>query len=96
MTYRESLLGAGNILRIQNMSETALLQLEVTIKTANGEVSYREETLPGKEVLEVGWKKLNGFEIPNNAEVEVKAEGYLLPKTAVLDDSESGGGGAAS
>ena len=44
------------------------------------------------EVLEVGWKKLNGFEIPNDAEVAVTADGYMLPVEVVLDDNKGGEG----
>lgn len=93
ITYRESLLGAGNILRIKNLSSEPLSALEVTIRTAKGEVSYDQATLGPGEVLEVGWKKLNGFEIPNDAEIAVSAEGYMLATEATLKDGEDQGGG---
>lgn len=93
ITYRESLLGAGNILRVKNLSSEPLRAVEITIRAASGEVSYEEATLAAGDVLEVGWKKLNGFEIPDEAEIAVKAEGYVLAAEATLKDAEDQGEG---
>lgn len=96
VTHRESLLGAGRIVRIKNQTNEALFDVAVTIRTANGEVGYNQAELPGFETLEVGWKKLGGFEIPDGAEVEVKAEGYMLPVKAKLDAAKPNEGDGGS
>ncbi|MFQ5527351.1 MAG: hypothetical protein ACE5GX_13945 [Thermoanaerobaculia bacterium] len=90
VTSRESLVGAGNIVRVKNQTNEPLFNVEVTIRAAKGEVAYREGELIGYETLEVGWKKLGGFEIPDDAEVRVRAEGYMLRKSVKLDASASG------
>ncbi len=95
-SYRQSLVGAGNILQLKNQSNEALLEVEVTIRAASGEVVYTEEKLAGYEVLEVGWKKLGGFEIPDDARIEVKARGYLLPVKVNLDAAGNEAGAGAS
>jgi hypothetical protein len=91
ITYRESFLGAGKILRLKNQTNQPLLELKVTIRSATGEVTYEEAELPGYEVLEVGWKKLGGFQVPDGAEVEVRAQGYLLPVSAELSEAAGSG-----
>ena len=79
VTFRESLVGAGKILQLKNQTNLPLHELEVTIESDSGEVGYQVPELAGYEVLEVGWKKLGGYEIPDGAKVEVRAKGYLLP-----------------
>ena len=95
ITYRQSLVGAGNIVRLKNQSDRPLHALEIKIRAASGDVAYHHDELPAYEVLEVGWKKLGGFEIPADARVEVRAKGYLLAVTAELGASAAAGKGGA-
>lgn len=90
ITYRESLVGAGKILQVKNQSNLPLHEVEITIRSKSGEVEYKETELPGYEVLEVGWKKLGGYEIPAGATIEVTAQGFLLPVTAEIAAAASG------
>lgn len=92
ITYRPSLLGAGNIVRLKNQSNQPLEELEITIRSTTGEVSYEEPQLAGFGEFEVGWKKLGGFEIPDGAEVEVKVKGYLLAASARLETTTDSDG----
>lgn len=87
-TYRKSLLGAGNILRLENQSHAALGGLRVEVRSADGDVIYEQAQLGSFEILEVGWKKLNGFEIPDDAVVVIRADGFLLPLRVELAASE--------
>ena len=86
VSHRESLIGAGRILQVKNLTNEELVDLEITIQSENGEVTYRHPQLGGFEVLEVGWKKLGGWQIPDGAEVEVRAEGYLVPYRGQLSE----------
>ncbi len=83
--YRESLIGAGKIIQVSNTSNEALAKVEVTLRSPAGEErSFTQETLGGFEQLEIGWKKLGGWEIPAGAEVTVRCEGYLGSVSARL------------
>lgn len=83
--YRDSLLGAGKIVRIENTSNGTLDGLEVRIEAPSGEErTFRHERLGPYEVLEVGWKKLGGWEVPAGARVRVRCGGFLLPFKAEL------------
>lgn len=87
--YRDSLLGAGKILQLTNQSNVELIDLEVKITAGSNEVVFQEAALEGYKTLEVGWKKLGGFQIPEDAEVTVTAKGYLLPHNAKLSAATS-------
>lgn len=95
-SYRPSLVGAGKILRLENRSDAPLREVEIEIRSGRSSglysrtahsVSYEEAEIGAHEVLEVGWKKLGGFEITDDAEIEVRAKGYLLPLRVELADS---------
>jgi hypothetical protein len=86
---RDSLIGAGKVVQIKSMTNEELRAVEVTIAAKEGEMVYREERLGPYETLEVGWKKLGGWEIPDDAEIRVRAQGYLLPYRARLAAAES-------
>ena len=94
IAYRESLVGIGKIVRITNQAETALSALEVRIKNPNGDVkNYTLPSLAAGETLELGWKKLDGFQVEIGAEVSLRAEGFGLPYLAELSaDAGSSGG----
>ncbi len=95
ITVRDSLLGAGHILRIHNLGTEPLAELEIMIVSANGEITHREAQLAAGDTLEVGWKKLGGYQIPEGAEVSIRAQGYLLAARAevlpVTDTDEAVG-----
>ena len=81
---RDSLIGAGKIIQIKSLTNEELTGIEVTIAAENREMRHTEPRLAGHDVVEIGWKKLDGWQIPNSAEIEVRVEGYLLPVRARL------------
>jgi hypothetical protein len=87
---RESLLGAGKIIQIKSTSSEDLTEIEVTIKTADREIRHTEMRLGGFQTVEIGWKKLDGWQIPDDAEIEVRAAGYMLPVRATLTSGADG------
>jgi len=88
--HRESLLGAGRILQISNFGEVSLNCAEVRIETPSGDVkNHGLGTLAAGELIELGWKKLGGFEIPFGAEVTFECEGFLLPLTVEIQNTGS-------
>lgn len=91
VAYRDSLVGIGKIVRITNTSSEVLTELEVRIENPNGDV--KNHTLPslaGGETVELGWKKLDGFEVRMGARVNVEAAGFVLPYRAELaEEAES-------
>lgn len=78
-SYRPSLVGAGKILRLENRSNEVLREVRVEIRAGDDDVTYEQAEIGGYQVLEVGWKKLGGFEIPDDATIEIRAKGYWLP-----------------
>jgi hypothetical protein len=90
---RESLLGAGRIVRVQNTSDETLTGIRVRITAPSGdERTYTHERLEGYAVFEVGWKKLGGWEVPAASQVEVKCAGFLLSVKAELPESSPDSG----
>jgi hypothetical protein len=87
-SFRPSLVGAGKILRLENRSDEPLRAVAVTIRTKKGKVTHSGAEIGAHQVLEVGWKKLGGFEISDDAEIEIRAKGYLLPLRVELADSD--------
>ena len=74
---RDSLLGLGKILLVQNRGEHDLENVEFRFENPNGDVkNWVLEELPSGGSIEVGWKKLEGFEVADEAEVRVKAKGF--------------------
>ncbi len=85
VTYRDSLVGAGKVLQITNHGERELKALRVKVETPAGEEKeHIVESLAAGESIEVGWLKLEGFEIPPGAEVSIRCDGYPLPYRTVL------------
>jgi hypothetical protein len=88
VAYRDSLVGIGKIVRITNTSAEALTDLEVRIENPNGDVkNHALPSLAGGETVELGWKKLDGFEVQMGAMVNVGAAGFVLPYRAELAES---------
>lgn len=90
---RESLLGAGNIVQIKSTTKEVLTDIEVTIKSEDREMRHTELRLGAYQTIEIGWKKLDGWQIPDSAEIEVRVAGYALPVRARLSaegDDEAG------
>lgn len=87
---RESLLGAGKIIQIRSTTNEELSEIEVTIKAEDREMRHTELRLGGYQTVEIGWKKLGGWQIPETAEIEVRVAGYLLPvRSRLAAGSES-------
>lgn len=79
IAVRDSLIGAGKVIQIKNGSNEPLEQIRVRIRAPSGEErEYVEGRLDGYGVLEVGWKKLGGWEVPAGATVQVNSKGHLL------------------
>ncbi len=86
VAHRESLLGAGRILQITNTSEEPLTCPQVRIETPAGDVkTHHLGVLASGELVELGWKKLGGFEITPGAEVTFECEGYLRPLAVTIE-----------
>ncbi len=74
---RDSLLGIGKILIVTNPSEQALEEVTLRFENPNGDTkNYTLGSLNTGAETEVGWKKLDGFEVSDAAKVEVRAKGY--------------------
>ncbi len=92
LSFRDSLVGAGKIVRIENTSNEALTGVEVTISAPSGESrTFSRKELGGYQTLEIGWKKLGGWQVPLGARVEVGADGYFLAFKGQLPDAEADG-----
>ena len=82
---RDSLIGAGTIVRIVSTTSEALEELEVEIAAPDGEErTFYLDVLPGYGFEEVGWKKLGGWEVPWGSTVRVRAKGYLTAREIEL------------
>jgi len=89
VSYRDSLVGIGKIIRLTNSGAEPLSALEVRIENPNGDVkNHPIASLAGGSTLELGWKKLDGFQVELGAQVAVRAEGFVLPLKAQLTASE--------
>lgn len=85
ITFRDSLIGAGKIVRIANTSNEPISEIEVELTAPNGdERTFVQESLDGYGSFEVGWKKLGGWEIPAGTEVSVRIKGNLRPAAASI------------
>ena len=90
ITFRDSLLGAGKIVRLENTSNDVLTGIQVEVEAPSGETrTFTLDELAGYETIEIGWKKLGGWEIPAGSSVSVNAEGYLLSAGGTLPDEEA-------
>jgi hypothetical protein len=87
---RPSLVGAGVIVQLKSTTSEPLTEIEVTISGDGREITHREDVLAGYETVEIGWKKLGGWEIPEEAEVEIRVRGYLLPVHVRLTPADEG------
>ena len=93
ITFRDSLVGAGKIVQLENTSNEPLTEIEILVTAPEGESrTFALAELGPFQTFELGWKKLGGWQIPLGAEVEVKAKGHLLPLRARLPGSENEAG----
>lgn len=89
ISFRESFVGAGKIVQVTNTSNTVLERVEVRIVAPDGsERTFLQEEIDAYDMLEVGWKKLGGWQVPAGAEVEVNCDGYLGSVSGVLPGEE--------
>ncbi len=87
--YRDSLVGIGKIVRITNQHSEALTEVLVRIENPNGDVkNHTIATLDRGGTIELGWKKLDGFEVEVGAEVALRCVGYALPLIVELSGEE--------
>jgi hypothetical protein len=85
ITFRESLIGAGKIVQIENTSNEPIEKIQVTLTAPGGdERRFVQESLDGYGSFAVGWKKLGGWEILPGTKVEVRVKGYLRPAGASI------------
>ena len=64
-----------------NTSTRKLTGIEVKITNPNDDVKhYTVESLAPGEMIEVGWKKLDGFRIQRGARVSLRSDGHLMPR----------------
>ena len=76
---KDSLLGQGAVIVITNTSDEHLHDVTVEIESPSGEVRrYVEPTLDPHDSMTVGWLKLEGWPIPEGAEVTVSCKDYPL------------------
>jgi hypothetical protein len=96
LSSRDSLVGAGKIVRIVNTTNEGLAALEIEITSPDGDSrSFSHPALGAYETLEVGWKKLGGWQVVEGAKVTVRVEGFLLPFSARLIEDAVPPGDAA-
>lgn len=89
LTFRDSLVGAGKIVQVANTSNEPLASVAVTISAPSGESrTFTQDELGGFETIEIGWKKLGGWQIPLGSEIEIGADGYLLAFKGRLPDEK--------
>lgn len=82
---RESKLGQGIIVLVTNTSDQTLNNVRIRVEGPDGSAhEYFEVTVAAKQVLEVGWLKLDGWPVPPGAKVEVSADGYSMTVKATL------------
>lgn len=90
LSSRDSLVGAGKIVRIANPTNEELVALEIEITSPDGDRRlFSHPSLGAYETLEVGWKKLGGWQVVADAEVSVRVEGFLLPVSTRLEQDVS-------
>ncbi len=90
IAHRDSLLGAGRILQITNTGSETITCPQVRIETPAGDIkNHNLGALASGERVELGWKKLGGFEITRGAEVTFECEGYFRPLAVTLDTPAS-------
>jgi hypothetical protein len=91
-TFRDSFVGAGKIVQLENTSNAPLADIAVEITAPSGESrSYLLSELGPYQTFEIGWKKLGGWQIPLGSEVIVTAKGYWLPLRVQLPGEEENG-----
>ena len=75
---RESLIGGGIVLQIQNESETALDEVVVAVfnPTSNEQARYKIDSLGPGEVKDIGWREWE-WELKPGQKITVDAKGYL-------------------
>ena len=89
------MIGAGKIVQISNTSNEPLSTVEIQIEAPTGEERrFTQDTLEEFATLEIGWKKLGGWEIPTGAEVTVRCEGFLGSVKATVPAGEVSGSGS--
>lgn len=89
ITFRDSLVGAGKIVQLENTSNEPLTGIEVVIAAPDGQSrTFVLDQLGPYQSFEIGWKKLGGWQIPPGSEIEVELDGHLLPVKGRLPASE--------
>ena len=77
LSSRESLVGAVRIVQVENTSSEPLTELVVTFRSAAGEErTFNVPQLDGFGKVEIGWKKLGGWQIEPGTEIKVRSAGF--------------------
>jgi hypothetical protein len=87
LTWRESFIGAGKVIRVTNASDDYLHALEFTVEGPDGTVKkHFKETLSPHQTYEFGWRELDGWEVPAGARVSIHCRDYGLAVTGIVGE----------
>ena len=74
---RDSVVGQGIVITVTNTSDDYLHEVALDIASPTGETKqYSIPTLNPHESINVGWLKLDGWQIPEGSEVTVTCKDY--------------------
>lgn len=86
VTSRDSLVGAGKIVQLENTSSEPLTEVQVLFRAPGGEErTYRLPQLDGFAKVEIGWKKLGGWQIEPGTELIVSSDGFRRTVDGVVE-----------
>ena len=90
LTWRDSFIGAGKVIRVTNASDEYLHALEFTVEGLDGtRKQHFKETLPPHQTYEFGWRELDGWEVPAGATVSIRCQEYGLAVTGIVGEEAS-------
>ena len=80
VSMRESMVGQGQVIRVTNTSEKTLeeIRIRVTDPDSGESREHFAASLGPGALLEVGWLKLEGWQVPEDAEIAVTAKGHAI------------------
>jgi hypothetical protein len=89
LTWRDSFIGAGKVIRVTNASDEYLHALEFTVEGPAGTVKkHFKETLPPHQTYEFGWRELEGWEVPAGATVSIRCQDYGRAVTGIVGQED--------
>ncbi len=79
--FRDSLVDLGQIVQLTNTSTEKVTGIEIKITNPDDDVKhYTIESLAPGEMIEVGWKKLEGFRVQRGCRISLRSDGHLMPR----------------